>query len=128
MLIASLCFQPIIGSVGSRRQGIFSGTEDLRPGILAVVYTNETSSRPWLGQIEAVDKSGEVRIHWFAGSYNTRWRPMTGTASKSSVPRASLLVWGFELTETRQHLRKDTREEIKRLYKETDGKIPHPPQ
>ena len=94
--------------------------------MLAAVYTHEKSSRPWLGLNETIDEADEVTIHWYAGSYNTRWRAMTGPASVSSIPRASLLVWGFKLTETRQQLKKETREELKRLYLEIDGQMPHP--
>ncbi|CAG0896668.1 unnamed protein product [Darwinula stevensoni] len=114
--------QPIIGSIGSRRLGICAGTEDLHIGMLAVVYTEEKSSRPWIGKIASIDEK-QVAIHWYKGTYEKTWNPMTGAGSISSVPRESLLLWGFTLTDKKQLLRSETREEVRRLYQETDQRM-----
>ncbi|CAG0901998.1 unnamed protein product [Darwinula stevensoni] len=110
---------PIIGSIGSRRLGICAGSNDLHPGMLAVVYTEEKTSRPWIGKITSVEEK-EVTIHWYQGTYEKSWNPMTGVENLSTVPRESLLLWGFTLTDYRQLLRSETREELKRLHQETD--------
>ncbi|CAG0892322.1 unnamed protein product [Darwinula stevensoni] len=119
--------QPIIGSIGSRRLGICAGTNDLHPGRLAVVYTEEKTSRPWMGKITSVEEK-EVTIHWYQGTYEKSWNPMTGVESLSTVPRESLLLWGFTLTDKRQLLRSETREELKRLYQETDQIMQREPE
>ena len=115
--------QPIIGSVGSRRQGTFSGTEDLQLGMLAAVYTYDEASRPWLGEIQAIEDSNMVKVHWYVGSYSKSWKPMSGTNSTSSIHRESLLLWGFSLTEKSHRLKSETVAELKRLYQETDNQM-----
>jgi hypothetical protein len=109
--------------VGSRRQGTFGGTEDLQPGMLAAIYTDDELSRPWLGEIQAVDDVNTVKIRWYTGGYPKSWKPMPGTNSTSSVHRESLLLWGFTLTEKSQRLRSETAAELKRLYRETDDRM-----
>ncbi|CAG0896071.1 unnamed protein product [Darwinula stevensoni] len=93
--------QPIIDSVGSRRQGTFGGTEYLQPGMLAAVYTDDELSR----------------------GYPKSWKPMPGTNITSSVHRESLLLWGFTLTEKSQRLRSETAAKLKWLYRETDDRM-----
>ncbi|CAG0896307.1 unnamed protein product [Darwinula stevensoni] len=114
---------PIIGSVGSRRQGAFSGTEDLQLGMLAAVYTSDEVSRPWLGEVQAIEDGDTVKIHWYMGGYPKSWKPMSGTNSTSSVHRESLLLRGFTLTEKSQRLTSETAAELKRLYQETDDRM-----
>ncbi|CAG0902722.1 unnamed protein product [Darwinula stevensoni] len=104
---------------GSRRLGICAGTNDLHPGMLAVVYTEEKTSRPWVGNITSIEEK-EATIHWYKGTYEKSWNPMIGIESLSTVPRESLLSWEFNLTDKRQLLRIETREELKRLHQETD--------
>ncbi|CAG0892218.1 unnamed protein product [Darwinula stevensoni] len=119
--------QPIIGSIGSRRLGICAGTNDLHPGMLAVVNTEEKTSRPWMGKITSVEEK-EVTIHWYQGTCEKSWNPMTGVESLSTVPRESLLLWGFTLQDKRQLLRSEMREELKRLYQETDQIMQREPE
>ncbi|CAG0902100.1 unnamed protein product [Darwinula stevensoni] len=115
--------QPIIGSVGSRRQGAFSGTEDLQLGMLAAVFTYDEVSRPWLGKAQAIEDGDTVRIRWYMGGYPKSWKPMSGTNSTSSVHCESLLLWGFTLTEKSQRLTSETAAELKRLYQETEDRM-----
>ncbi|CAG0899577.1 unnamed protein product [Darwinula stevensoni] len=116
------CQQPIIGPVGTRRQGMFSGTEGISAGMLAAVYTEDRASRPWVGEVKTAD-GDKVEIHWYVGTYHGSWKPMIGDTSVSSVPRESLLLWGFTFTDVRRQLRSNTREELRRLYRETDEKM-----
>ncbi|CAG0905007.1 unnamed protein product, partial [Darwinula stevensoni] len=115
--------EAIIGSVGSRRQGACSGTEDLQPGMLAAVYTYDEVSRPWLGEVQAIEDGDTVKIHWYMGGYPKSWKPMSGTNSTSSVHSESLLLWGFTLTEKSQQLTSETAAELKWLYQETDNRM-----
>ncbi|CAG0899621.1 unnamed protein product [Darwinula stevensoni] len=60
--------QPIIGStsIGS------AGTNDLHPGMLAVVYTEQKTSRPWMGKITSIEEK-EVTIPSYQGTYEKSW-------------------------------------------------------
>jgi len=89
--------------------------------MLAAVYIMD-ESRPWLGEVKGMDVK-ELQIHWYEGSYQTSWGPMKGKYSLSSVHRESLLLWGFHLTEKTNHLKRETQQELQRLYLETDEKL-----
>ena len=94
----------------------------LQVGHLVALRTEKSEDAPWIARVTSQDDSN-INIVWMEGSYNRRWKiaqVRSGRALvdwKDSVPKACIIMYGFELTNT-QRLRKETVSELKELYKQ----------
>lgn len=93
-------------------------------GDIAAVNLIDTTKRPYLGTVVKVHED-DVSISWLKGSWTGEWKQWTcGSGPKlqpytSTIPKQSLLLWGFALT-NKKRLPKKIVLELKERYASTD--------
>ena len=93
--------------------------------MLVAVHLVETSARrPYIGKvIEINEDQDNVSLSWMRGSWSGGWTPggpRNNVSYITTIPKNSLILWGFQLTESRR-LRKKTILELKSKYEELDN-------
>lgn len=93
-------------------------------GHLVAVRTEKEEDAPWIARVTAVDPGKDnVDVIWMEGKYNGQWKVAKTRRGRSralvewrdSVPKACIILYGFELTSA-SRLKKETIRELKELY------------
>ena len=89
-------------------------------GHLVAVRTEREEDAPWIARVTAVDPGKDnVDVIWMEGKYNGQWKVARRSRAlvewRDSVPKACIILYGFELTSA-SRLKKETIRELKELY------------
>ena len=90
------------------------------------VRTEREEDAPWIARVTTVDpRKDEIDVIWMEGKYNRQWkvaktivkrgRSRAFVEWKDTVAKASIILYGFELTNA-SRLKQDTVRELKELY------------
>ncbi|KAJ8030149.1 Nipped-B-like protein A [Holothuria leucospilota] len=124
----NLCLMIQIGNQGRFFQKKVTLVDDygsVSKGDLASVHLEDKSGRPFIAKFLEVNADMAL-IHWMRGSWSGPWQMWTHGVGKrakpytSLVPVASLMLWGFSLT-NKHRLKKQTVEMLKAKYLELDS-------
>ena len=90
------------------------------------VRTEREEDAPWIARVIAVDpRKDEIDVIWMEGNYSRQWkvaktmvrrgRSRVSVEWEDTVAKASIILYGFELTNS-SRLKQDTVRELKELY------------
>lgn len=90
------------------------------------VRTERKEDAPWIARVTAVvPRKDEIDVIWMEGKYSRQWkvaktmvrrgRSRASVEWKDTVAKASIILYGFELTNA-SRLKQDTVKELKELY------------
>ena len=106
-------------------------TNSLEIGQLVAIFCEDWHTDPAIG--ECLELGGEeIGIRWLEGSYSSAWMlckvPDPQDKRKKvdwmqNVPRSSVILYNFKLT-AKNHLRKCTVLELKKLYEQARTQTP----
>ena len=127
-----LCLIPQVYT-GSRQNRAVPADADLstlNADDLVAVFCENYAREPVIGRCLQINEDS-IEVAWMEGSYGSPWKPWKVRDQKNkrkvvdwtdSIPKLSIVLFGFTLTATR-HLRKKTIDHLKKEYSKLNQQV-----